>query len=84
LLNSNGDGFNPALFDTPVDAERIVVRRESASGPWGEQTTRQRAIRDDNVSAVMLIPRDLPAQLQRENSNEIHIPIQYNSVDEPS
>ena len=32
----------------------------------------------------MLIPRDLPAQLQRENSSEIDIPIQYNSVDEPS
>ena len=30
----------------------------------------------------MVIPRDLPEQLQREN--EIDIPIQYNSVDEPS
>ena len=32
----------------------------------------------------MVIPRDLPAQLQRDNENEIDIPIQYNSVDEPS
>ena len=32
----------------------------------------------------MVIPPDLPAQLQRDNENEIDIPIQYNSVDEPS
>ena len=32
----------------------------------------------------MVIPRDLPAQLQSDNENEIDIPIQYNSVDEPS
>ena len=32
----------------------------------------------------MVIPPDLPDQLQRENENEIHIPIHYNSVDEPS
>ncbi len=31
---------------------------------------------------MMVIPRDLPEQLQRET--EIDIPIQYNSVDEPS
>ena len=36
LLNPNGDGFVPALFDTPVEAERIVVRREPADGAWRE------------------------------------------------
>ena len=84
LLNPGGDGFNPALFDTPGEAERIVVRREPATGPWGDHGLRQRAIRDGEVAAVMLIPPDLPAQLQRDNEREIHIPIQYNSVDEPS
>jgi sodium transport system permease protein len=84
LLNPNGDGFLPSLFDTPVEAERIVVRREPADGAWRDHNFRQRAIRDGDVSAVMLIPRDLPAQLQRENASEINIPIQYNSVDEPS
>jgi sodium transport system permease protein len=84
LLNRSGDGFNPSLFDTPVEAERIVVRREPATGPWGDHALRQRAIRDGEVAAVMLIPRDLPAQLQRDNEHEIHLPIQYNSVDEPS
>ena len=45
---------------------------------------RERAIRNGDVAAVMVIPRDLPAQLQRDHENEIDIPIQYNSVDEPS
>ena len=26
LLNPNGDGFNPALFDSPSEAERLVVQ----------------------------------------------------------
>ncbi len=84
LLNSGGDGFIPALFDAPAEVERIVVRPEPASGPWGERDFRQRAIRDGHVAAVMVIPRDLPAQLDRDHANEIDIQIQYNSVDEPS
>ena len=35
LLNPRGDGFDPELFDNPAEAERLVVRLESASGPWG-------------------------------------------------
>ena len=84
LLNSSGDGFIPSLFDTAAEAERLVVRQESALGPWGEHGVRERAIRDGEVSAVMLIARELPVQLQRDQENEIDIPIQYNSVDEPS
>jgi sodium transport system permease protein len=83
LLNSTGDGFDPALFDTPAEAERMVVRLEPESGPWGDPQVRTRAIRDGDAAAVMVIPRDLPGQLQRENEIDI-IPIQYNSVDEPS
>jgi sodium transport system permease protein len=84
LLNSSGDGFNPSLFDTAAESERLVVRQEPASGVWRDHGVRERAIRDGEVSAVMLIPRELPAQLQRDHENEIDIPIQYNSVDEPS
>jgi sodium transport system permease protein len=84
FLNTSGDGFNPTLFDTAAEAERLVVRQEPASGPWGDHGVRERAIRDGDVSAVMLIPRDLPNQLQHDHENEIRIPIQYNSVDEPS
>ena len=61
LLNPDGDGFNPALFDSPAEAERMVVRREPASGPWGDPRAREQAIRDGRASAVMVIPRDLPA-----------------------
>jgi sodium transport system permease protein len=83
LLNSSEDGFNPAFFDIPADADRLVVRPEPASSPWGDPRVRQEAIRDGDAAAVMVIPPDLPEQLQRENENEI-IPIHYNSVDEPS
>jgi sodium transport system permease protein len=83
LLNSSNDGFNPALFDIPADADRLVVRPEPASSPWGDPRVRQEAIREGDAAAVMVIPPDLPEQLKRENENEI-IPIHYNSVDEPS
>ena len=33
MLNTTGDGFNPALFDTPAEADRLVVQLESATGP---------------------------------------------------
>jgi sodium transport system permease protein len=84
LLNPAADGFNPALFDIPTEADRLVVRPEPASSPWGDPRMRQEAIREGDAAAVMVIPPDLPEQLQRENENEIHIPIHYNSVDEPS
>src|SRR5262249_41056674 len=82
LLNPTGDGLNPDLFDTPTEAERRVVHQESATGPWGDPARRERAIRRGLASAVVIIPRDLPEQLQREA--DVKIPIQYNSVDEPS
>jgi sodium transport system permease protein len=82
LLNPGGDGFNPALFDSPGEAERLLVRRESASGPWGGPAQIEHAIRHGEVAAVMMIPRDLPEQLRREN--EFDITIRYNSVDEHS
>jgi sodium transport system permease protein len=82
LLNTQRNGFNPALFDSPAEAERMIVRHESGSSPWGDRRLREQAIRRDDAAAVMIIPRDLPDQLEREK--EIDIAIQYNSVDEPS
>ena len=84
LLNVSRDGFNPAFFDHPKEAERLLVRVEPATGAWTDPRVRERAIRDGDAAAIMLIPHDLPAQLQRDNDGEIDIPIQYNSVDEPS
>jgi len=82
LLNSNGNGFSPALFDSPAGAERLVVRPEPASSPRGDPRQSEQAIRDGKAQAVMVIPPDLPAQLVGEK--EIDIPIRYNSVDESS
>jgi sodium transport system permease protein len=82
LLNPRGDGFHPELFDTPAEAERIVVQLEPASGPWSEPSRREDEIRRGKVSAVLVIPPDLPEQLRREQ--DVEIPIKYKSVDEPS
>jgi len=82
LLNPSGDGFNPALFDLPLEAERLVVRTEPASSSWGNPRGSEQAIRDGRAQAVIVIHRDLPDQLLGEQ--EIDIPIRYNSVDEPS
>ena len=82
LLNPSGDSFNPAFFDSPGESERLLVLRESASGPWRDARQGEQAIRSSKASAVVIIPRDLPDQLLREK--EIDIPIKYNSVDETS
>jgi sodium transport system permease protein len=82
LLNQTGNGFNPAFFDSPGEAEKLLATRESASGPWGDPRRSEQAIRSGQVAAVMFVPPDLPQQLLREK--EIDIPIKYNSVDEPS
>jgi sodium transport system permease protein len=82
LLNSAGVGFNPDLFDLPGEAEKLLVTREPASGPWADPRRSELAIRSGLASAVMIIPRDLLEQLEREK--EIDIPIKYKSVEEPS
>jgi sodium transport system permease protein len=82
LLDRSGNHFNAALFDSPDEAQRIVVRQETASSGWADPNQAERGIRRGLASAVMLIPRNLPEQLQREQ--EIEIPIKYNSIDEPS
>ncbi len=82
LLNPQGNGFDPTLFDSPADAERLVVRLEPADGPWGDPLRRKQAIHRGEASAAMIVPRDLPEQLRREA--RIQVPIAYNSVDEPS
>src|ERR1700758_744815 len=41
LLNPERNGFDPMLFDTPAAAERLVVRLEPSSGPWGDAARRK-------------------------------------------
>ncbi len=82
LLNADGNGFHPRLFDSPEEARLLLVQREEAQGPWGSAETREQAIRDGLAAAVMVIPRDLPRQFREKN--DVEIPILYRSVDEPS
>ena len=82
LLNPSGDGFNPASSTRPPRPSGWSCSTEPASGPWGDPQRARAGDPDGAASAVMVIPADLPEQLQREQ--EIDIPIKYNSVDEPS
>jgi sodium transport system permease protein len=81
-LNPARDGFHPALFESPAEAERLVVHTEPASSPTAGPRASEQAIRDGRAQVVLVIPRDLPEQLSGEQG--IRIPIRYNSVDEPS
>ena len=82
LLNAEGNQFNPDLFDSPIEAERLLVHQESGAGPWGDPVYRETQIRNGYASAVLVIPPDISNQLQREH--DVNIPIKYKSVDDPS
>lgn len=82
LLNAEGDGFNPDLFDSPAEASKLLVERRPDDGPWARPEIREKAVRDGEASAVMVIPADLPEQFKAKN--DVAIPIHYKSVDEPS
>ena len=82
LLEPAGRRFNPSLFDSPAESERLVVRLEGDAPPWSDPRQAERAVRGGLASAVMLIPANLSQQLEREG--DISIPIKYNSIDEPS
>ncbi len=82
LLEPDGRRFNPALFDSPAESERLVVQLEKDAPPWSDTRRAELAIRSGLASAVLLIPANLSEQLEREG--KISIPIKYNSIDESS
>jgi sodium transport system permease protein len=82
LLNAERKGFDPTLFDSPGEAERLVVRLEPATGPLGDPFHLQQVIHRGDAAAAMVVPEDLKERLRREG--DVHISIKYNSVDEPS
>jgi sodium transport system permease protein len=82
LLNAEGNGFDPGLFDSPQEAALLLVQTERGDGPWGNPENRAQAVRTGRAEAVMVIPADLPAQFREKN--DVEIPIDYKSVDEPS
>jgi sodium transport system permease protein len=82
LLNAGQNGFDPAFFDSPAEAEKMPVLAVGPGGQWAGPRQSEKAIRSGQAAAVMMIPRDLTDQLLREK--EIDIPITYNSVDDTS
>jgi len=82
LLNSERNGFNPKLFDSPQEASLLIAHCEPGDGPWASPENREQAVRTGLAAAVMVIPADLPDQFR--NKNDVQIPIHYKSVDEPS
>jgi sodium transport system permease protein len=82
LLARGGRGFVPTLFDSPIDAERLVVQLEPDAPPWNDPKQAEHAIRSGLASAVLWIPANLADQLKGEA--KISVPIKYNSIDEPS
>ncbi len=82
LLDARGKGFDPSLFDSPEEAERLVVRSARAEGRWAEAKTREDEIRSGSADAVVAIPADVRGQLKGNRS--VSIPIDYFSTDERS
>src|SRR3954463_6851042 len=62
LLNPEGNGFNPKLFDSPLEASLLVARCVPGEGPWASPETQEQAVRTGLAAAVMVIPSDLPDQ----------------------
>jgi sodium transport system permease protein len=82
LLNPDGDGFDPRLFDSPQEADLLIVEGQLDREPWSRPEHREWAIRNGLAAAVMVIPADLPSQFRQRR--DVEIPILYRSVDEPS
>ena len=82
LLNPGADRFNPELFDTPAEANRLVVRTRTAEGPWLDPKTQEAEMRSGRADAVLTVPGDLVARLDRLESPST--PVVYDSADERS
>ena len=84
LLNAERDGFDPALFDSPAEAERLVVTaRARARGRGSTRTAASRRSATAWPTRSSPIPADLRAAARARSSRET-IPIAYDSTDEPS
>ena len=82
LLNAQRDGFDPGLFDTEAEAERLKVKLQKSEGRWLESAYRREAIRAGVADAILPIPADLRQRLATIESEQL--PINYNSTDERS
>ena len=84
LLDDSGERFDRDLFDTPAEADRLVVRPERRGGPWDQAETARAAIRAGLADAAVLIPPDLVARLGRDEDASDSLQLLYDSADERS
>src|SRR4051812_2955550 len=80
LLNDKGDGFDPELFETPDEANRLRVKPEPDDESWRDRDRRERAVHDGTADAVVLVPPDLSARLDA--GGDATLPTVYDSADE--
>jgi sodium transport system permease protein len=82
LLDPDGQGFNPDLFDQPEDAAKLIVSRQPRNSSWSDPAAQRQALRAGLADVVVVFPekvKDIISQLGRAD-----IPIYYDSADEKS
>jgi sodium transport system permease protein len=82
LLNAEGNGFDPSLFDLPDEAGRLQVHAVANDVPWTDHELRRSALRSGLADAMVIIPRDVTKQL--EESGSARIPVMYHSANDRS
>lgn len=81
LLNKDRTGFDPSLFDTPLEASRLIVALGDRKSSWGDPQTREIGLRGRQADLVVLIPESLKTNLETER---VRPPLFYDSADEKS
>jgi sodium transport system permease protein len=82
LLNSTRDGFDPDLLAGLGFVGKLQVRVEKNVPPWNDPKLRKISIQRGLADAVLEIPPQVAAQLEKDRSAQI--PIDYVSTDERS
>jgi sodium transport system permease protein len=82
LLSADGTRFDPSLFDSPTEADLLVVEIAPPGPPWDDPKHWEEAVRGREVKAVVKVPQDIREKLAREQ--DVDIAIVYNRADEAS
>ncbi len=83
LLNEQGDGFAPSLFDVPNEARLYTVKRIPADSPEAQAPALRNRLRRGDADAILPIPADIQEQITRDFQT-VEIPITFFSADEKS
>ena len=82
LLNAEGDGFAPELFDTDAEAAKLKVTVQKSEGRWLDAKYRKERLRSGVADTILPIPADLRQRLATIEAERL--PINYDSTDEQS